>query len=54
MHDERADNGLNLCFLMFMSTGYKFDYHRIDLYNPGRLCSHFGFNATKGNLSCDP
>ncbi|XP_022802239.1 VWFA and cache domain-containing protein 1-like [Stylophora pistillata] len=30
-----------------LSNGYKFDYHRIDLYNPGKLCSHFGTNATK-------
>lgn len=44
-HDDRYNNRLNLAAI---SIGYKFDYHRIDLYNPGKLCSHFGITATKG------
>lgn len=44
-HDDRYNNRLNLAAI---SIGYKFDYHRIDLYNPGNLCSHFGITATKG------
>ena len=44
-HDHRYNNRLNLAAI---SIGYKFDYHRIDLYNPGKLCSHFGITATKG------
>lgn len=45
-HNDRYNNRLNLAAI---SIGYKFDYHRIDLYNPGKLCSHFGITATKGN-----
>ena len=35
----------------FSSTGYKFNYHRIDLIHPGEPCSHFGSNATKGKAT---
>ena len=44
-HEHRHNNRLNFAAI---SIGYKFDYHRIDLYNPGKLCSHFGITATKG------
>lgn len=29
-------------------AGYSFNYHRIDLYHTGKICSHFGANASKG------